>query len=191
MRWRCGGTMSDGNRSTEALVTVPALQSLISGLAGAAMFGVMAAAAQLMLGGETDWRFLVLGGLAVGVAGFLVMWVLLMLAHWPRRERAVEMRQAAPMPPSERIIPVFTQRVNPETLKENARQLRFAAFLRACERSTASRHLYREFAPSEVEDFRGVLFTLGVADWNGAEPRQGWRLLMTAQEIAARLRIRL
>ena len=87
----------NGNRSTESLVTVPALQSLISGLAGAAMFGVMAAGVQLMLGGETDWRFLVLGGLAVGVTGFLVMWVLLMLAHWPRRERPVEMRQAAPV----------------------------------------------------------------------------------------------
>jgi hypothetical protein len=48
--------MTDSNRSTEALVTVPALQSLISGLAGAAMFGVMAAGVQLMLGGETDWR---------------------------------------------------------------------------------------------------------------------------------------
>jgi len=183
--------MTDSNRSTEALVTVPALQSLISGVAGAATFGVMAAGVQLMLGGETDWRFLALGGLAVGVAGFLVMWVLLMLAHWPRRERPIEMRQPAPTPPSERIIPVFTQRVNPEALKENMRQLRFAAFLRACEQSTASRYLYREFSPSEVEDFRGVLFTLGVADWNGAEPRQGWRLLMTAQEIAARLRIRL
>jgi hypothetical protein len=86
------------NRSTtEQLVAVPALQSLISGLAGAAMFGVMAAGVQLMLGGETDWRFLVLGGLAVGAAGFLVMWVLLMLAHWPRRERPAEVRQAAPM----------------------------------------------------------------------------------------------
>ena len=79
--------MSETNRSTESLVTVPALQSLISGLAGAAVFGVMAAAVQLMLGGEADWRYIGLGGLAVGVTGFLVMWVLLMLAHWPRRER--------------------------------------------------------------------------------------------------------
>ena len=88
----------NGNRSTtEALVTVPALQSLISGLAGAAVFGVAAASIQLALGGTTDWLTIGLGGLAVGVTGFLVMWVLLMLAHWPRRERPVEMRQAAPM----------------------------------------------------------------------------------------------
>lgn len=87
--------MTDSNRSTEALVTVPALQSLISGLAGAATFGVMAAGVQLMLGGETDWRFLALGGLAVGTAGFVVVWVLLMLAHWPRRERPAEARPAS------------------------------------------------------------------------------------------------
>jgi hypothetical protein len=86
----------NGNRSTtEQLVAVPALQSLISGLAGAAMFGVMAAGVQLMLGGETDWRFLVLGGLAVGVTGFLAMWVLLMLAHWPRRERVARVAPVA------------------------------------------------------------------------------------------------
>lgn len=97
--------MTDSNRSTEALVTVPALQSLISGLAGAATFGVMAAGVQLMLGGETDWRFLVLGGLAVGVAGFLVMWVLLMLAHWPRRERPARVAPVA-MDVSMPVIPL-------------------------------------------------------------------------------------
>lgn len=87
--------MTDANRSTtEQLVAVPALQSLISGLAGAATFGVMAAAVQLMLGGETDWLMIAVGGLAVGVTGFLAMWVLLMLAHWPRRERPVEARPA-------------------------------------------------------------------------------------------------
>ena len=87
--------MSETNRSTESLVTVPALQSLISGLAGAAVFGVMAAAVQLMLGGEADWRYIGLGGLAVGVTGFLVMWVLLMLAHWPRRERPARVAPVA------------------------------------------------------------------------------------------------
>ena len=179
------------DRSRESSVVVPFQQSLITGL----MLALLVAVAAL---GVRRWAGLVYGWVEVALLaagsfalGFAALWCVMLYALRPERERPVEMRQAAPLPPSERIIPVFTQRANPETLKENERQLRFAEFLRACEQSTASRHLYREFAPSEVDDFRGVLFTLGVADWNGAEPRQGWRLLMTAQEIAARLRIRL
>jgi hypothetical protein len=96
------------NRSTEALVTVPALQSLISGLAGAATFGVMAAGVQLMLGGETDWLMIAVGGLAVGVTGFLAMWVLLMLAHWPRRERPARVAPVAMDVSMPVLRPVFS-----------------------------------------------------------------------------------
>ena len=179
------------DRSRESQVTVPLQQSLITGLMLALLVAVAALGVRRWAGLAYGWVEVALLAAGSFALGFAALWCVMLYALRPERERPVEMRQAAPMPPSERIIPVFTQRVNPETLKENERQLRFAEFLRACERSTASRHLFRSFTPAEVEDFRAVLFTLGVATWNGAEPRQGWRLLMTVQEIAERLRIRL
>lgn len=180
------------DRSRESHVTVPLLQSLITGLMLALLVAVATLGVRRWAGFEYGWvevALLVAGSFALG---FAALWCVMLWALRPERELAAP--RVEPMRvdvAKERIIPVFTQRVNPETLKENERQLRFSEFLRACEQSTASRYLFRHFTPAEVEDFRGVLFTLGVADWNGAEPRQGWRLLMTAQEIAARLRIRL
>lgn len=180
-------------RTRETHVVIPLEQALILGANAALLVAVGMLLVRRWGGSAYGWLDIVLmvaGAFGLGFAGW---WLFTMYILRPSRPQPPEpMRMAAPVPmPSERIIPVFTQRANPEVLKENERELRFAAFLRACESSTASRHLAKDFTPAEVEDFRGVLFTLGVADWNGAEPRQGWRLLMAVQEIAARLRIEL
>ena len=173
-----------------------ASRSLISGVALMLLVGTGGAWAL----GLDDWRTVALVGASAFSCGFFGVWALLLGLRLPRQERVMptpEQRAAfaaeiGAVPRSaprvqERIIPVIARGANPETIQRNERQERFVAFVRACARSTASRDLLGMFALEEISEFREVLMRMGFAAWRGNEPRLGWRLLLTADEIVRRL----
>jgi len=69
----------------ESRVTVPALQSLITGLAVCVAMGIAVLSGQQVFVGQINWLATGLVGVACGVGGFLAVWVPMMAATWPRR----------------------------------------------------------------------------------------------------------
>ena len=174
-------------RRVESHVAVPALQSLISGLAASLLFGLGSLCLRRwgVVGGS--WLDSLLVGAGMFALGFCGVWVMLMWTTWPRR---IVPPAPAPMAQTrERIVPVIARGIDVAALERNERQKRFVAFVKACERSTASRELLQQFSENELIEFRDVLMRFGYARWNGSEPRQGWRLTIPASDIVRELHI--
>ena len=174
---------------------IPMLQALTAGVFVGA---ITAAVAYAFF--TTDKGLAVKVGLVVGlVAAGLLYLSLLADARallWAITETPAATRPTPPTAqPRDRLVLVNPPR--PETvqrrLQERAdgeRQVRFASFVRACERSTARRSLLAAgFGEGELAEFVAILRRLGLAQDRGPDPRGGWELTRPAAEIVEHLDI--
>ena len=120
---------------------------------------------------------------AVASGGFVIAWL--------SQTRATPHTVTTYGPPAEptRGDPGHIVLLNPRANAAPSQAERFAAFVEAAGRSTASRDLERAgFTRDEMERFRLMLLDSGWAVWNsaggaGGDRRQGWRLEASAADI--------
>ena len=179
-------------RTPSSHVIVPAGQSAISGLLLALLLGISVIALQVT--GSVEWPLLtsVLVFAGAFALGAFVVWAFLMGRMYARVDAVLVPEPTPPSPTKQapaRLFPVIANGVNVAEIQRNERQQRLVEFVQACAESTTVRSLQDRFTQAEQDEFRQVLMRFGFAANRGAEPRQGWRLTISAAEILRRLHI--
>ena len=184
--------MESDNRRVEGSVVVPALQSLISGVAASLIFGISTLAVRRWVWPVGDWRDTLLIAAIAFSCGFACVWAALTWATRPRPAREPSHGMEMPVQ-RERIVPVFTSasRVVNASQEPSQRAQRFREFIMACGESTARRSLLkRGFTTEEYEEFTAVLLRLGLLRRrNTAVPQVGFEMTCSAEEALRRVRL--